>query len=253
MKDKSRAAMPVLAAAVLAACEVTPKPPPAAGATGFLFKSVTIADQHLDYAVYIPRTYDPRTPSPAILFLHGSGESGTDGQKMIAQGIGTNILWNAARWPCIVIMPQKPAEKRQWEDYDALVMAALETTRREYSVDPRHIALTGNSQGGHGTWTLGAAHPEVWSALVPICGYPEPADPAVLADRIRSIPVWCFHGETDNVVPPAKSQVMIDALHKAGASPKFTLYPGVNHGSWDKAYAEPELPGWMMAQTAAAK
>lgn len=248
----------LVTAAVLgscAACPHTASTPPTLALTppsGFVFKSVRIGDQLLDYAVYVPRTYDAHSPIPAIVFLHGSGESGTDGQKMIAQGIGTNILWNASRWPCIVIMPQKPTEKKQWEDYDTLVMAALEATQREYRIDPARIALTGLSQGGHGTWTIGAAHPEVWSALVPICGYPEPADPAALAPRIKNIPVWCFHGEDDNVVPPAKSRAMIEALNNAGASPKFTLYPGVNHGSWDRAYAEPELPRWMLGQKSAA-
>ncbi len=225
----------------------------AAAPTGFVFKTVKIGERPMDYVVYVPRGYTPGTEWPAIVFLHGSGESGTDGQKQIAQGIGTNILWNADRWPCIVMMPQKPVQNDQWEKYDDLVMAMLSQTRREYAIDGRRIALTGLSQGGHGAWMLGAAHPDVWCAIAPICGYANhfgikdpAATPEAIAAKIKGIPVWCFHGADDDVVPPGQSQAVIDALKKAEAEPKFTLYPGTNHGSWDKAYNEKELPGFLM-------
>jgi hypothetical protein len=41
---------------------------------------------------------------------------------------------------------------------------------------------------------------------------------------------------------------MIDAAKKAGADAKFTVYPGVGHNSWGKAYAEPELETWILAR-----
>jgi predicted peptidase len=225
-------------------------------AKGFVFKAVTVGGVELKYAVYVPRTYAAGKPMPAVVFLHGSGECGSDGQKMIAQGVGTNILWNAGRWPCIVVMPQKPVEHDQWEKYDAQVMAALEATRREYSVDPKRIALTGLSQGGHGTWAIGAAHPDLWCALAPICGYADAhhggITPAEIAAKVKGIPVWAFHGADDDVVPPEQTKAVIAALKSAGGAgpemggPRLTIYPNTNHGSWDKAYSEGELPGFLM-------
>jgi peptide/nickel transport system substrate-binding protein len=32
------------------------------------------------------------------------------------------------------------------------------------------------------------------------------------------------------------------------ADVKFTVYPGVGHNSWEKAYAEPELEAWILAR-----
>lgn len=241
--------------------------------TGFIFKSVKHEGQELEYVVYVPREYDPAKPMPAVVFLHGSGESGTDGQKQIAQGIGTNILWNASRWPCIVMMPQKPTDKKQWEEFDGAVMAMLAQTRAEYAIDADRIALTGLSQGGHGTWTIGANHPDVWCALAPICGYglwPREGKPgaasadeaakfrAKIANKVKDIPIWCFHGEADDVVPPSESTEMIEVIKtvqlvggQSGAAskapePRLTVYPKVNHGSWDRAYGEADLPGFLM-------
>lgn len=223
----------------------------AVAARGFVFKTVMIGERKLDYVVYVPRGYEAGKKSPAIVFLHGSGESGTDGQKQIAQGIGTNILWNADRWPCIVMMPQKPTSKLQWEDVDDLVMKMLEETKKEYAIDDQRIALTGLSQGGHGTWSIGAAHPDVWCALAPICGYADQHNGKLAAEQIaaklKGVPMWVFHGEEDDVVSPEQSRKVVEAMKKAGAADvKLTLYPKTNHGSWDKAYGEKELPGFLM-------
>ncbi len=205
----------------------------------------------MDYVVYVPRAYEVGKKWPAIVFLHGSGESGTDGQKQIAQGIGTNILWNADRWPCIVMMPQKPSEKLQWEEVDDLVMKMVEETKREYRIDEERIGLTGLSQGGHGVWSIGAAHPEVWSALAPICGYVEKEKgtltAAGIAEKLKGVPMWVFHGEEDDVVLPEESKRVVEAMTEAAAKDvRLTLYPKTNHGSWDKAYGEKELPGFLM-------
>jgi predicted peptidase len=41
---------------------------------------------------------------------------------------------------------------------------------------------------------------------------------------------------------------MVDALTKAGAEVKFTLYPNANHNSWDAAFAEKDLMPWLFSQ-----
>lgn len=223
--------------------------------TGLLFKSVESRTQPFQYVVYIPRSYNATTQDfPCILFLHGSGESGSDGQKQAVQGIGSAILWNAAKWPFIVIMPQKPDHQRQWEDYDSEVMACLNEVRRDYRIDRSRIYLTGLSQGGHGTWTIAASHPRTFAALAPICGYistshegePDTEEASRLATRLRHLPIWAFHGLADDVVLPVQTTTMIDALKAAGADPKLTLYPEVNHNAWDKAYRQEDLPTWFL-------
>jgi len=240
------------------------KQPAVAHQTGFLFKEVTAGGVSMKYAVYVPRAYTPNKKWPAIVFLHGSGECGTDGQKMIIQGIGRNILWNADRWPCIVLFPQNPGaargkqgdtpeqsrELRSWSHCDAAVMKMLEETRAAYSIDADRIALTGLSLGGHGAWSIGAAHPDVWCAIAPICGFADApggiAPPETIAAKLKGVPMWVFHGDADDVVSPDHSRAVVAAMKAAGADAKLTLYPGVNHGSWDKAYEEAELPGFLM-------
>ena len=98
--------------------------------------------------------------------------------------------------------------------------------------------------GGFGTWSLAAAFPERWAAIVPICG----GGDARQAEKIKHIPCWCFHGDKDEAVPVQASQRMITALKAAGGQPIYDEYKDVEHNSWDRAYGTPELYEWLLKQ-----
>jgi predicted peptidase len=247
-----------LALAVAAAPAVAKATPQ----TGFLFKTLTLDKQCYAYTVYVPRNYDAGKPWPVIMFLHGAGECGSDGWRPVMQGIATAIMQDIEKWPFIVVIPQKPKIENAWEQYDALVMGMLKQVRKDYTVDGSRLYLTGLSQGGHGTWVLGAKHADVWAAIAPICGYggelwrgdkpkselppPFTGKDAELGAALKDMPVWAFHGEADSVVPVKQTQDLVAAVKAAGGSPKMTTYPGVNHNSWDTAYRTEDLGKWFL-------
>jgi predicted peptidase len=115
---------------------------------------------------------------------------------------------------------------------------------KEYKTDAKRQILTGLSMGGAGTWSVASAHPDRWAAIVPICG---PGDPAN-AEKIKNIPVWGFVGDKDSERIVNGMKGMMDALEKAGAKPKYTVYPGVPHNSWDNAYGTDDLYKWLLEQ-----
>jgi predicted peptidase len=69
-----------------------------------------------------------------------------------------------------------------------------------------------------------------------------------MAERIKDLPCWIFHGDKDGAVPVDFSLKMHGALQKAGSQAKLTLYPGVGHDSWTQSYDNPDLWTWMFAQ-----
>lgn len=226
---------------------------------GFLFEEITVEGRDYPYAVYVPRGLDVSDPVPAILFLHGMGESGTDGSRPLAVGLGPAIMLEPERWPFVVIMPQKPTPGSAWEDHADAVLAILHREIERHGIDPDRIGLTGLSQGGHGAMVLGARYPGRWACVAPICGYgptpgrrgtrawvTDPADPAVRAigAGLADLPVWLFHGAADAVVPVEQSRLIAGAVEAAGGQAKLTIYPDVGHNSWDKAYRESGLWTW---------
>jgi predicted peptidase len=120
--------------------------------------------------------------------------------------------------------------------------------------------------GAYGAWVLAFENPERWAAIVSVAGGIVPPagrrarlaqlpptmqaeDPyAATAARVKAIPAWLFHGADDPTVPVTESRRLVAALREAGASQRYSEYEGVAHNCWDRAFADPELPRWLLAQ-----
>lgn len=95
----------------------------------------------------------------------------------------------------------------------------------------------------------GIVPPERTRALARLPPTLQAEDPyAATAARVKGIPAWLFHGADDPTVPVTESRRLGAALRAAGAAPRYTEYQGVAHNSWDRAFAEPELSAWLLAQ-----
>ncbi len=242
--------------------------------TLFGLTSATRADDfrdHLEKKTYTDAkgaklNYRLLTPAPSgatkfalVVFLHGAGERGDDNTAQLVHGV-REFVKNRSTYPCYLIAPQCPANS-SWARIrraeggpksDAgeattplrLTLELIDQMIKQEPIDTDRIYITGLSMGGFGTWHALALRPDFFAAAVPICGG---ADLST-AEKIKNVPVWVFHGDKDASVPVARSREMVEALKKAGGSPKYTEYPGVGHNSWDKAYADPELMKWLFAQ-----
>lgn len=232
--------------------------------TGFLDRSITVAGRSYRYQVYVPVDYQTKRSWPAILFLHGAGERGDDGLLQTNVGLAPAIRQNPSRYPAIAIFPQVPRDS-QWVGAPAeMAVAALQQTMKEFKVDATRVYLTGLSMGGHGTWYVAYRHPDLFAAVVPICGWVRefarfrgsvpvvPADSAAvmpsLVQRLAKVPIWIFHGEIDQVVEVNGSREPFNALKAASADVRYTELLGLNHNSWDAAYASEEFRNWLFAQ-----
>jgi predicted peptidase len=187
--------------------------------------------------------YEPETRGrslPLMLFLHGAGETGRDLDLVKKHGppkVAPRIPLPFFR----VISPQNPPGSSWVQLLDDL-RALLEDAFERYPVDRTRVYLTGLSMGGYGSWYLASAYPELFAALVPICGGGDTSEACALKD----IPTWAFHGEKDDVVPPSESIEMVEALKACGGDARLTLYPDLGHNSWTRAYNNMELYAWLL-------
>lgn len=217
-------------------------------------------DTELLYRIAAPEKTEEGKQYPLILFLHGSGQRGTDNKAQLKHSVA-EILKGAAevREPVYLIAPQCPPG-RWWSEptegrhglkdaggKDPLmeaVLALVEETAVKHPIDRKRIYITGISMGGFGTWDMLARSPQTWAAAIPVCGGGDPKT----AVKFKDIPIRIFHGDPDNVVPTKSSELMAEALNKAGSKAELTLFPGVGHNSWTPTYQDREVIKWLFAQ-----
>ncbi len=203
------------------------------------FSTTISKDVSCPYLVVKPEKYDPDDKYPLIIFLHGRGESGDDLKLVKVHGPFKKV--KELNLPVLIVAPQTPIDER-W-DVDML-SPFVDHVLEDLPVDRERVYLTGLSLGGYGTWDLAVRRPEIFAAIAPICGGGKPTQ----ADRIKTIPVWAFHGAKDSVVPLKNTTDMVNALYKVGGNPRLTVYSYADHDSWTETYNNPALYEWMLKQ-----
>lgn len=216
--------------------------------------------QTLPYRLLKPLDYDSQKKYPLVVFLHGAGERGTDNKAQLKHWVRIFATEeNRQKYPCFVLAPQCPAGQ-QWVNVPwaadrhqqpekpsepmAQTMQLIAQLQKDFSIDSRRLYVAGLSMGGFGTWDAISRYPDRFAAAIPICGGGDENKAASIA----KLPIWVFHGGRDGVVKTLRSRNMVDALKKAGGSPKYTEYPKEGHGSWGPSAKEPQLLPWLFAQ-----
>jgi len=195
------------------------------------------------FKVWVPGNFAPDHYWPAVVFLHDKEQSGTDNARQIEVGLGPVLRSGKRLWPGIVIFPQKAEADVLWSAQEDLVLAVLAAARAAYPIDVQRIYLTGMGQGGEGTWSIAAEHPEIFAAVVPVGGWSDA--PEGVARALGATPVWLFHGRKDAAVPPAVAQKIAAALQKEGHPPRITIVTGDAEETWTRAYRRRDLAKWM--------
>lgn len=223
--------------------------------------SEPVAGQQLKYIQFLPQQVAEKG-WPVMLFLHGSGERGTELNKVKVHGPPKVVGRTAALQGMVILAPQCPAGERwQADTLKALVDEVLENHGDK--IDQTRLYITGLSMGGYGTWDFISRYPTYWSAAAPICGGGDirrlkryqgtPIEDPFEIHRLKQathLPIWAFHGDGDKVVPPEESRLLVEFLKQAGSKQiNYTEYPGVGHAAWNPAYDDPALYDWLLEQT----
>ncbi len=203
-------------------------------------KTEIVKKRELAFALHIPKNTEEK--KPLIVFLHGSGEKGTDIEKVKTHGPFKYLKSNEL--DAYVLAPQCP-ENEYWDE-EVLYRLVLKI-QKENNIDSNRIYLTGLSMGAWGAWNLAFAHPETFAALVPIAGYVDRI-PMIENCKIAAIPTRIFHGLLDDVVNVEYSIAMYKKLKTCNTNVTLTIFDDANHDSWTRVYDNQEIYDWMFKQ-----
>jgi len=220
------------------------------------------------YRLMLPLNYDQTRSYPLVVCLAGATARGDDNVNQVVGAWAAHVLAqpdNRDKYPCFVLVPQCPqvsnwgysvpdSVKAKWEEpatspipegVAPAVFSLIDELSGEFNIDGNRVYVTGHAMGGYGTWHFIITRPDLFAAAVPVAAGAD----SELAEAILHVPVWAFHGEDDGAVPIAYSRDIIEAMRKAGANPRYTVFPGARHLIWPLAYDDPELLDWIFAQT----
>lgn len=215
----------------------------------------------LRYRMLFP-DYNTHRSYPLVIFLHGSGERGSDNEAQLKWGVmNFSSDENMVKYPAFVIAPQCPANE-WWSNFEedtinhrlkikplpskplALVHELILYMENHFNIDKNRVYITGLSMGGYGTFDMITRYPDLFAAAVPVCGGGDTSQ----AGKFKNIPLWIFHGIEDSAVSPVFPVSMEQALLNAGAFPGCTIYPESGHFSWLAAYTDSMMFNWLFRQ-----
>lgn len=196
-----------------------------------------------NYGYVLQSPENKKDKKPLIVFLHGSGERGSDVEKVKVHG--PLKYTKTHKIDAYILAPQCP-DNEYW-DAEVLYKLILKI-QKENNIDPNRIYLTGLSMGGWGAWNLAFAHPEMFASLVPVCGFVDRV-PMIENCKVASIPIRIFHGLLDDVVSVDYATTIYKRLKTCeNAKVQLTIFDDANHDSWTRVYDNPEIYDWMLAQ-----
>jgi polyhydroxybutyrate depolymerase len=159
------------------------------------------------FTVQEPPGYDPATPAPLLILLHGYGSTGARQERYLklgpaaaAHGMlfvvpdGTKnrlgrLFWNATDACC------GPGST---VDDSAYLSAVIADVRDRYAVDPARVYLAGHSNGGFMSYRMACDHADVIAALVSIAG--ATYDDAARCRPSEPVATLEVHGTADRTI-----------------------------------------------------
>jgi polyhydroxybutyrate depolymerase len=166
---------------------------------------IVSSGQNRTYLVFVPTTYDPATPTPLVISIHGFAE--WPAHQMQISG------WNdlAEEHGFIVVYPSGTGFPRRWRAsgqagdsgdpmMDVLFISDLiDELGRKYNIDPARVYANGLSNGGGFSYMLGCTLSDRIAAVGSVSGaYVFPLDEC---NPSRPVPMIAFHGTGDPIVP----------------------------------------------------
>ena len=215
-------------------------------------RPVGSTESHLGYIESLPRDFgiDDENEYALLIFNHGNGSSveasGVDpvaALQTIVRGAGPALMQQNGNWdttlPFITLSPQMGGvgDGDELERLNAFIDYAVTT----YNIDESRIYITGWSQGGFLSLLYTTEYPERVAAAVSISGglpFDVNAVPSNICD-IDSVPIWLFHGESDDIVSVESSINTVDYYQQncqPSNLPRLTVFEGQGHSIHTSVY-----------------
>lgn len=201
------------------------------------------AERDIEYALFVPTSYDPEKPAPLVVLLHGLGSNprqvmGYQGITAEAEERGYVVVapygynergWYGSRGPGkegpYFGRRGDPDNLGELSEKDVLNVLAI--VRDELSIDAARTFLMGHSMGGAGTLYLGAKHREQWAGLAPLA--PAVGGSMDLLADLGTLPVFVVTGDSDRLVRVGLVRRWVEEMRRLEVPCRYEELEGGDH------------------------
>jgi predicted esterase len=172
-----------------------------------------------DALLYVPAGYDPATPAPLAVMLHGAGGTAEHGASLlaaVADAAGLVLLAPASRQPTWDVL------HGGFGPDVAFIDAALGAVFARCAIDPARVALGGFSDGASYALSLGLGNGDLFTHLIAFSpGFIAPDEP------VGEPRCYVAHGTRDAVLPIDRcSRRIVPQLERAGYEVRYREFEG---------------------------
>jgi len=205
------------------------------------------------YLEHLPPDYysNPTKKYPLLIFLHGAGERGNtpadlykvakNGPPKEIENQGSLCFEVNGKEECFIVLSPQLTGNGNWTGYvQREFWNYILNGPNNYRYDPNRIYLTGLSLGGNGVYERAYDDDNSannLAAIAPLCAWANNSKACTIADR--NIPVWAFHGTSDDVIGFNAGLSMFNAVNECPTNTqvnKFTAIEGGEHWIWNDVY-----------------
>ena len=199
----------------------------------------------ISFRTYLPEGYKLGNANfPIVFFLHGVGERGNNLDLVETHGI-PKLIKNNKRFPFITVAPQCPLfEWWSRPEMTNSLINLVEKVIQTYKADKSRIYLSGMSMGGYGSIALANKRPDLFAAMISVCGGADFDN----FENLTKLPIWLFHGSEDDVHPASRSEKIYNQLKDINPDIKLTIYDGIDHNSWDITFDNDDIYDWLLSK-----
>ncbi len=188
------------------------------------------ADRYADavYTLFVPDGYDPATPWPLLIGLHGGGPDGKAVDEVVGSGPSAMSFYRGLAAERGVIVACPTAQMAGWGNQvnEDLVRDVIAEVRLLYHVDVDRIHLTGHSMGGYGTWALGPRMADLFATVSPMAGAGDGNVKPLVDTRT---PIFVYHS-ADDFIPVQPDRDAANRLRESGLDFIYTELDHEGHG-----------------------
>ncbi len=217
--------------------------PAAEGGTPVLRKATCVDGVERPWVLYVPTSYEPATPTPLLVILHGGVSRPEITDDPLAYARDNEWIAAAEEYGWLALYPFGQKDATWWDEVGmANIRNLVRTAKQEYNVDDDRVYVGGFSDGASAAFCWAMVEPTDFAAFVALNGHMGvgsiDGDLETYAPNFYNTPVYAVTTFDDPLYPSTRMRATIEMARRAGGDIFYRELAGMH----DFEYADAEIP-----------